>query len=166
MNRGLSGPQSRLGPTSLRSILILSSNLRLGLPTGFSPARFPTNSLPHSVEFNISLLPPCRATEWNSFKFRLQIPSANLNLSRWKWPIENYKHKLGYIQCTQQTPVEAVEGLSCGPINSKRTAQEREKSVEEEFMHDSVCSYAFHTMFTLYKDQPLEGYLQMNCWWT
>jgi len=54
-------------PTSWRSILIISTHLRLGLPSGLLPSAFPTNTLytssphpyaPHAQHISFSLLSP------------------------------------------------------------------------------------------------------------
>jgi hypothetical protein len=49
-------PYMSLHPTSWRSILILSSHLRMGFPSGYFPSGFPTKTL------YTSILPPKRAT--------------------------------------------------------------------------------------------------------
>ena len=58
-------------PTSWRSILILSSQLRLGLPSGFFPSGFPTETL------YTPLLSPIRATCPTHLIFPLLLLTTN-----------------------------------------------------------------------------------------
>jgi hypothetical protein len=83
----------RLPPTSWRSILILSSYLRLGLPNGLFPSGFPTNTCthlhlppyaPHAQPISfVSILPPAqywvRSTDHSAPRYAATevLPSLN-----------------------------------------------------------------------------------------
>jgi len=62
-------------PTSWRSILILSSNLRLGIPSGLFPSDFPTKTLHKLIVHTCCMQhpPPSRLDHPNNIWWALQI---------------------------------------------------------------------------------------------
>jgi hypothetical protein len=69
-------------PISLRSILILSTHLRLGLPSGLSPSGFPTNIL-YAFVFSLhSCYMPCLSSSFTWSFFILIILADEYKLWR------------------------------------------------------------------------------------
>jgi hypothetical protein len=97
-------------PTSWRSILILSSHLRLGLPSDLFPSGFPTNTLympllsPHTryMPYHFILLDFITHTKLGEeYKFTLQYTTIHYNtanISLFFFSLSNLINKT-YIKC-------------------------------------------------------------------
>ena len=73
-------------PTSCRSILILSTHLRLGLPSGLFTSCFPTNTLYTPLSSSIRATCPAHWCDYSCHKLKILFLTCLVNIKIWRKP--------------------------------------------------------------------------------